>query len=307
MVGFKFNEAAYYYKKNAQNDVLGIYDQNGVELVRYEYDAFGNQKTFFLVEDCQDATLMRFEEYTGNEVDNPNAKLATLNPFRYRSYYYDTETNLYYLNSRYYDPELGRFINADDISVLDISRSELNGLNLYCYCLNNPVKFLDVLGMIPLSNTYYQTHLTISNDKLISEFTYGRIFGNATYSQTVIVSQSEERGIFFAYTDVGNDMTIWGAGINLYEWLGIELYVNSYCNIGFTWSITPYFQLGVSVGIDGLGLSFGINSGNINHNISINIGIGTLAVAFAVVAAPVIAPAIGITTAIIKLLQLLFS
>ncbi len=91
---------------------------------------------------------MRFEEYTGNEVDNPNAKLAILNPFRYRSYYYDSETNLYYLNSRYYDPELGRFINADDISVLDISRSELNGLNLYCYCLNNPVNDFDASGYL---------------------------------------------------------------------------------------------------------------------------------------------------------------
>ncbi len=89
---------------------------------------------------------MRFEEYTGNEVDNPNAKLAILNPFRYRSYYYDSETNLYYLNSRYYDPELGRFINADDISVLDVTKSELNGLNLYCYCLNNPVNDFDENG-----------------------------------------------------------------------------------------------------------------------------------------------------------------
>ena len=70
------------------------------------------------------------------------------NPFRYRSYYFDIETDLYYLNSRYYDPEIGRFINADDITVLDITNIALNGLNLYAYCLNNPVNEVDESGYI---------------------------------------------------------------------------------------------------------------------------------------------------------------
>ncbi len=73
-------------------------------------------------------------------------ELATFNPFRYRSYYYDEETNLYYLNSRYYDPEIGRFINADDITTLDITQIAINGLNLYAYCLNNPVNETDEGG-----------------------------------------------------------------------------------------------------------------------------------------------------------------
>jgi len=68
------------------------------------------------------------------------------NPFRYRSYYYDFETNLYYLNSRYYDPETGRFVNADDIGVLTQAKDILNGLNLYSYCNNNPVNFTDENG-----------------------------------------------------------------------------------------------------------------------------------------------------------------
>ncbi len=71
------------------------------------------------------------------------------NPFRYRSYYYDFETNLYYLNSRYYDPETGRFINADDIGVLNSTKEVLNGLNLYSYCLNNPINSIDDNGDIP--------------------------------------------------------------------------------------------------------------------------------------------------------------
>ena len=73
-----------------------------------------------------------------------NKFIAEINPFRYRSYYYDTETNLYYLNSRYYDPEISRFINADDIEYLNKNIS--NGLNLYAYCLDNPIKFRDIFG-----------------------------------------------------------------------------------------------------------------------------------------------------------------
>ena len=70
--------------------------------------------------------------------------VATLNPFRYRSYYFDEETGLYYLQSRYYDPELGRFISADSIEYLD--PETLGGLNLYAYCGNNPVMGIDPNG-----------------------------------------------------------------------------------------------------------------------------------------------------------------
>lgn len=69
-----------------------------------------------------------------------NSSVAKLNPFRYRGYYYDAETGLYYLNSRYYDPSIGRFINADDISY--IQPTDINGLNLFAYCGNIPVNRL---------------------------------------------------------------------------------------------------------------------------------------------------------------------
>ena len=73
-----------------------------------------------------------------------NSSVAKLNPFRYRGYYYDAETGLYYLNSRYYDPSVGRFINADDISY--IQPTDINGLNLFAYCGNNPVMHTDPTG-----------------------------------------------------------------------------------------------------------------------------------------------------------------
>ena len=89
------------------------------------------------------------DDYEYNNLDEINAFIAIKNPFRYRSYYYDFETNLYYLNSRYYDPETGRFINADDITTLDVTKITLNGLNLYAYCLNNPVNEIDEDGNMP--------------------------------------------------------------------------------------------------------------------------------------------------------------
>ena len=72
--------------------------------------------------------------------------IGDLNPIRYRSYYYDVETGLYYLNSRYYDPEVGRFINADTTDVLENAQYDINGLNLYAYCDNNPVAGRDDEG-----------------------------------------------------------------------------------------------------------------------------------------------------------------
>ena len=93
-------------------------------MVQYKYDAWGNVIT--------------------EVIDEAHAAIAELNPFRYRSYYYDPETNLYYLNTRYYDPEVGRFISQDDVSYLD--PEHVNGLNLFAYCGNNPVMGYDPDG-----------------------------------------------------------------------------------------------------------------------------------------------------------------
>ena len=93
----------------------------------YAYDAWGN--------------VIAGSDYSGMNI-------RAINPIRYRSYYFDNETGLYYLNSRYYDPETGRFINADEIQYLD--PTTLGGLSLYAYCLNNPVKYTDPTGCFAL-------------------------------------------------------------------------------------------------------------------------------------------------------------
>ena len=97
-------------------------------MVKYSYDAWGNCKVL---------------NASGAEITDAN-HIGNLNPFRYRGYYYDTETKLYYLQSRYYDPEIGRFITIDDISYL--APDAINGLNLYAYCRNNPVNRVDATG-----------------------------------------------------------------------------------------------------------------------------------------------------------------
>ncbi len=131
ITGLEYNGSKYYFQKNIQNDVTRIFDQYGILVASYEYDAWGNHKVL---------NANGFETTEASFIGN-------INPFRYRGYYYDTETGLYYLNSRYYDPRIGRFINADSIAYL--APESINGLNLYAYCGNNPIVYADPYGYSP--------------------------------------------------------------------------------------------------------------------------------------------------------------
>ena len=95
-------------------------------MVSYEYDAYGK--------------LL-------NKNGSAASTVGIYNPFRYKGYYYDVETQLFYCNSRYYSPELCRFISPDSIEYLD--PESINGLNLYCYCMNNPISYIDPSGNLP--------------------------------------------------------------------------------------------------------------------------------------------------------------
>ncbi len=124
--GFTFNGTSYFYLLNLQGDIIGIYDSNGNVVVEYTYDSWG-----------------KLISITGSLADTIGIK----NPLRYRGYYYDTETNLYYLQSRYYDPETCRFINMD---AYFIAGDYFVGKDMYAYCLNNPIYYLDKTGYEPL-------------------------------------------------------------------------------------------------------------------------------------------------------------
>lgn len=127
-IAFAYLGEVYYYKKDLLGNVIEILDTTGTTVVKYTYDAWGNHKVL-----NPDGTESTDNTFVGN-----------INPIRYRSYYFDTETGLYFLQTRYYDPQIGRFINIDDISYLE--PESINGLNLYAYCLNNPIKHIDPNG-----------------------------------------------------------------------------------------------------------------------------------------------------------------
>ncbi|MGN1444176.1 MAG: polymorphic toxin-type HINT domain-containing protein [Acutalibacteraceae bacterium] len=117
---------------NSRGDVEELRKTDGTVYARYIYDSWGN--------------VLHILDADGNEVTSLNT-LAVQNPFRYRGYYYDSESGLYYLQSRYYDPVTGRFLNAD--GQLAGVGGEVNGYNLYAYCFNNPVNASDSEGEWP--------------------------------------------------------------------------------------------------------------------------------------------------------------
>ena len=131
LVGFIYNGARYFYQRNIQGDITAIYDEDGNLVNKYVYDAYGRHKVLT-------STL---------EEDLDESSVGNLNPFRYRGYYYDRILGLYFLTSRYYDPEIGRFISPDSLEYLD--PENVNGLNLYSYCNNDPVNYSDGSGHMP--------------------------------------------------------------------------------------------------------------------------------------------------------------
>ena len=117
----EYGGQVYYYLYNAQGDVMALYDNDLNIVTEYTYDSWG-----------------KLLSVTGSLAET----VGKANPFRYRGYYYDSETELYYLNSRYYDPEIGRFINLDN----QLSSNDLTGLNTFAYCGNNPINRADPTG-----------------------------------------------------------------------------------------------------------------------------------------------------------------
>lgn len=131
-LGVLFNGTSYYYIYNLQGDVIGLYNYLGAVVVEYTYDSWG-----YLI------------DISGSLAST----LGKLNPFRYRGYIYDEETGFYWLLSRYYDPETGRFLNADGYVS---TGTGLSGYNMFAYCNNNPVCYYDSQGNRPAPSTSVQ-------------------------------------------------------------------------------------------------------------------------------------------------------
>ena len=141
----------YFLASNPQGDITYIYDIDGNRVVTYNYDAWGN---ILSISGTKASTIGRY------------------NPFRYRGYYYDTETGLYYVSSRYYDPEIGRFLNADN---------NFSNYNLFMYCGNNPVNRIDPNG----EHWYYLwiDDLIEAVDELMASVS-NIVYGRAAYERS---------------------------------------------------------------------------------------------------------------------------
>ena len=120
-VSMRVSGKDYFYVRNLQNDVIALIDDAGETVVEYKYNSWG-----------------KILSITGSKAST----IGKTNPFRYRGYYYDEETGMYYLKNRYYDPEIRRFISVDSY----ISGFNSTMCNVFCYCGNNPVSNRDPEG-----------------------------------------------------------------------------------------------------------------------------------------------------------------
>jgi RHS repeat-associated protein len=241
LIGMSAGSERYYYVRNAQNDITGLIDESGTLVVQYEYDSWGKPLAI-----------------TGSKAGS----IGERNPFRYRGYYYDDETGMYYLQSRYYDPEIRRFINADDVDVLK-AQDDLYDKNLYAYCDNNPVIRKDkygnlwtelaigaiagaaIGGLVSIVSQVYLTGTidakTLINDTVASALSgalavtgigkFGQIIGNgAIGAGNYIVSEGDNAtgpGLMYSAFVGGIGGFVGGPGLNLEKQMGIRNYSKS--------------------------------------------------------------------------------
>ena len=128
-LGLVYNHIQYYYITNQLGDIVALADEDGKIVCEYVYGDWGE-----------------ILDITGD------LEIAEANPLRYRGYYYDNETGYYYLQSRYYDPNICRFINADIFSLVSIDT--LLGINIFIYCQNDPINFIDPTGFYKTTNWF---------------------------------------------------------------------------------------------------------------------------------------------------------
>ena len=194
-----YNGTTYYYILSLQGDVVAILNSSGVSVVEYTYDAWGRLLTT-----------------TGSMAPS----LGLNNPLRYRSYIYDRETGLYYLQSRYYNPEIGRFISTDSISYLGADGT-IQSYNLFAYCNNNPVNYTDASGKSAVTSTSWLLPLLALLDGATPflEFVALCIVGAAVITRYIekekaesiaiadsIVSTGEQQAVYYG-ADIIGDLT----------------------------------------------------------------------------------------------------
>lgn len=134
-LAMEYNGEMYYYVYNIVGDVKGMYDSAGNVVAKYSYSGYGEPAAI--------------KDGNNQSVKDDPTHIANINPFRFKGYYFDAETDFYYLNSRYYDPYVCRFLNAD--AYISTGQGPL-GYNMFAYCQNDPINMSDSDGKMPVRN-----------------------------------------------------------------------------------------------------------------------------------------------------------
>ena len=200
-LAMKYNNTLYYYVLNAQGDVVRIVNSSRSVVASYTYDPWG-------------------------KIISSSGTLADINPLRYRGYYYDSETGFYYLQSRYYDPEIGRFINADSYASTDATG--LLSTNMFAYCENDPVNKSDpdgevahlaigaVVGAIANVGFSYLNHMIAGESYGLKEAALDALSGAASGALAAsgvgllgqVIGNGLTSGVaYFARADINNQRT----------------------------------------------------------------------------------------------------
>ena len=247
VIGFNYNGTDYYYRKNILGDVLDIYNTNGTKVASYAYDAWGN-----------------------HEITLNSNNIGAINPIRYRGYYFDTETGLYYLQSRYYDPETGRFINADAIEYL--MPNQVMGLNLYAYCGNRPTKHTDHSG------TWWDEFVEFWED--IWEKSKNKDGTHSLHDNLRYNPKSDFHEQIFVVDPIGSDESIiydgveWGVGGSFTVMTGGWEYDN------LDISLLDFLQVSAGVSLSERGLDASIGASIWSPSITFNAFGGDLSIGF---------------------------
>ena len=192
--GFEYNGARYYYAFNGQGDVVSISNALSNEVARYTYDSWGK--------------LLSVKDYSGNDKSGDASFVGNINPIRYKGYYYDTETGFYLTGTRYYDPVVGRFINAD--GYIAGAGGNVQGYNLFAYCFNNPVNMSDETGTWPSWNDIGNFFKDVGNKIVDGAKSVGKFFSDNFGAQTTttVIEHEEKDELNFGFFKVSKTESI---------------------------------------------------------------------------------------------------
>ena len=191
--GFIYDDTTYLYVRNLQGDIVAIVDGLGREAMKMSYDAWGC--IGYSVGSLNNTTLFNIIKH--------------LSPFTYRGYCYDTEMSIYYLQSRYYSPAIGRFINTDDTRIAVVTQGSVLGANLFAYCENDPISNCDYNGFIKVVSPGIRSNTKLNLGYLCANlFIWGFTHKtpNASYDfstlyGTLIAKRMKDSTIYSSYVE----------------------------------------------------------------------------------------------------------